>query len=93
MAEALQGWRGSKEGAQWQQDRARLPVRAIRQDLLSQLAQQDVVVVSGDTGCGKTTQVPSASCKLRELKPALADSGMMSICNCQQLQDPQELCR
>ena len=57
MAEALQRWRSSKEGAKWQQDRARLPVLAIKQDLLTQLQQHDVVVVSGDTGCGKTTQV------------------------------------
>ena len=30
---------------------------SIRRDLLTQLADHDVVVVSGDTGCGKTTQV------------------------------------
>ena len=57
MAEALRSWRGTREGAKWQQDRARLPVLSIKQDLLSQLQQHDVVVVSGDTGCGKTTQV------------------------------------
>ena len=57
MAAALQTWRDSPEGAQWQKDRAKLPVLAIRADLLTQLAQHDVVVVSGDTGCGKTTQV------------------------------------
>lgn len=57
MAQALEGWRSSREGSQWQQDRARLPVLTIRQDLLARLAEHDVVVVSGDTGCGKTTQV------------------------------------
>ena len=57
MAEALKRWQNSQEGAKWQQDRARLPVLSIKQDLLSQLQQHDVVVVSGDTGCGKTTQV------------------------------------
>ncbi len=57
MAHSLEGWRSSSEGAKWQQDRARLPVLTIRQDLLAQLAEHDVVVVSGDTGCGKTTQV------------------------------------
>ena len=57
MAASLEEWRSSREGAQWQQDRARLPVLTIRQDLLAQLAEHDVVVVSGDTGCGKTTQV------------------------------------
>lgn len=57
MSEALRRWKDSREGAKWQQDRARLPVLSIKQDLLSQLQQHDVVVVSGDTGCGKTTQV------------------------------------
>lgn len=57
MAEGLQQWRSSSEGGKWQQDRARLPVLSIRHDLLAQLADHDVVVVSGDTGCGKTTQV------------------------------------
>lgn len=57
MTHDLEQWRSSSEGAKWQQDRARLPVLTIRQDLLKQLADHDVVVVSGDTGCGKTTQV------------------------------------
>lgn len=57
MAHELEQWRSSSEGAKWQQDRARLPVLTIQQDLLKQLADHDVVVVSGDTGCGKTTQV------------------------------------
>ena len=57
MAHDMELWRNSSEGAKWQQDRARLPVLMIRQDLLTQLADHDVVVVSGDTGCGKTTQV------------------------------------
>lgn len=57
MAHDLEQWRRSSEGAKWQQDRGRLPVLTIRHDLLAQLADHDVVVVSGDTGCGKTTQV------------------------------------
>ena len=57
MAQQLEEWRSRREGSQWQQDRARLPGLTIRQDLLAQLAEHDVVVVSGDTGCGKTTQV------------------------------------
>ena len=61
MAHALEQWRGSGEGMKWQQTRAGLPVLSIRQDLLTQLAEHDVVVVSGDTGCGKTTQVPQLS--------------------------------
>ena len=40
----------------------RLPVVAIREGLLAALAQHDVVVVSGETGSGKTTQVRSHAC-------------------------------
>ena len=36
----------------------RLPVTEIRQQLIAALAQHDVAVVSGETGSGKTTQVP-----------------------------------
>jgi hypothetical protein len=62
MLEALQGWRGSKEGTQWQVKRQQLPVVQIREGLLTALTQHDVAVVGGDTGCGKTTQarVPSS---------------------------------
>ena len=60
MAHDLEQWRSSSEGGKWQQDRGRLPVLSIRQDLLTQLADHDVIVVSGDTGCGKTTQVTLA---------------------------------
>ncbi|DBA76164.1 TPA: hypothetical protein ACH3X1_009895 [Trebouxia sp. C0004] len=75
MAASLEGWRSSREGGQWQQDRARLPVLTIRQDLLAQLAEHDVVVVSGDTGCGKTTQVP------QYLLEAATEAGEGGQCN------------
>ena len=39
------------------QQRRGLPVWGIREALLQALAVHDVAVVSGDTGCGKTTQV------------------------------------
>ncbi|GAB4817860.1 hypothetical protein N2152v2_004906 [Parachlorella kessleri] len=51
-------WQESEEGARWVQDRAKLPVVAIQQPLVQALAEHDVVVVSGETGSGKTTQVP-----------------------------------
>ena len=37
--------------------RAKLPVVQIQEALLQALMTNDVVVVGGDTGCGKTTQV------------------------------------
>ena len=39
--------------------RARLPVAAYRQLVLDTVAANQVVLLSGDTGCGKTTQVPN----------------------------------
>ena len=46
------------QGKAWLKQRAALPIHTIRAALLSALQQHDVVVVMGDTGCGKTTQVP-----------------------------------
>ncbi|KAF7233194.1 hypothetical protein EG68_06116 [Paragonimus skrjabini miyazakii] len=39
-------------------DQAALPMAAYRSELLRQLSVHQVVVVAGDTGCGKSTQVP-----------------------------------
>ena len=38
--------------------RSKLPAYKMRDRLLSTISQNQVTVVSGDTGCGKTTQVP-----------------------------------
>lgn len=61
MLEELRRWRDSKEGAEWQEKRQQLPVVQIRAGLLAALAEHDLVVVGGDTGCGKTTQVCSSA--------------------------------
>jgi hypothetical protein len=50
----------------------RLPVTEVRQQLIEALSCHDVVVVSGETGSGKTTQVTPASlpaclCSVRRL--------------------------
>uniref|UniRef100_A0A8D0GZI9 DExH-box helicase 34 n=1 Tax=Sphenodon punctatus TaxID=8508 RepID=A0A8D0GZI9_SPHPU len=44
--------------ARLQQERAALPIARYREHLLRALTQSQVVVVAGDTGCGKSTQVP-----------------------------------
>ena len=36
----------------------RLPIAACREEILHQVAEHQVVVLSGHTGCGKSTQVP-----------------------------------
>jgi HrpA-like RNA helicase len=38
--------------------RSKLPAYKMRDQLLSAIRQNQVTVISGDTGCGKTTQVP-----------------------------------
>jgi HrpA-like RNA helicase len=40
-----------------QADRARLPAHAERARVVEAVRSSPVVVVSGETGCGKTTQV------------------------------------
>ena len=58
MASTLASFDVSPDGARWAETRAALPAAAIKDDLLAALDAHDVVVVGGDTGCGKTTQVP-----------------------------------
>ena len=58
MLRRLNAWRNSAEGTQWKGKREQLPVVQIRQGLVEAMSQHDVAVVGGDTGCGKTTQVP-----------------------------------
>lgn len=58
MAQRLRDWRGSAAGAAMQAARDALPIAQLRGEVLAALQAHDAVVVSGDTGCGKTTQVP-----------------------------------
>lgn len=58
MHDALQAFRSSSEGKSRQSQRGKLPASLLRHDLLEHLQNQDVVVVSGETGSGKTTQIP-----------------------------------
>ncbi|EFJ53272.1 hypothetical protein VOLCADRAFT_86387 [Volvox carteri f. nagariensis] len=53
---ALERWQDSPAGQAMASARAALPIAAVKGELLEALRQGDVVVVSGDTGCGKTTQ-------------------------------------
>lgn len=59
MLDAQRRWRSSREGQEWSAKRQQLPVVQIQAGLLAALADHDLVVVGGDTGCGKTTQACS----------------------------------
>lgn len=48
----------SEVGQEWARMRRNLPVYQVRQQLLESLTAGHMAVLSGDTGCGKTTQVP-----------------------------------
>ena len=47
---------------------ADLPIRQCEQEILNKFSQSRVLVIAGETGCGKTTQVPQIL--LRQLSPA-----------------------
>ncbi|KAK9276788.1 hypothetical protein L1049_006324 [Liquidambar formosana] len=53
-----QAWQESPEGRKMLEFRKSLPVYKEKDALLSAISQNQVVVISGETGCGKTTQIP-----------------------------------
>ncbi|KAF8390072.1 hypothetical protein HHK36_024593 [Tetracentron sinense] len=53
-----QAWQESSEGQKMQEFRRSLPAYKERDALLAAISRNQVVVVSGETGCGKTTQLP-----------------------------------
>lgn len=69
----------SKRGLQKYKDilakREQLPTYRMRDTVVTGIAQHRVAVISGDTGCGKTTQVPQL------LLDDFIDRGEGSLCN------------
>uniref|UniRef100_A0ACD5TS24 Uncharacterized protein n=1 Tax=Avena sativa TaxID=4498 RepID=A0ACD5TS24_AVESA len=51
-------WQESNDGQSMMEFRRSLPANKERQLLLEAISRNQVVVVSGETGCGKTTQLP-----------------------------------
>ncbi len=47
----------AEDGQAMLKSRAALPMAAVKDQLLSKIKENEVVVVGGETGCGKTTQV------------------------------------
>ena len=59
MLHAQQAFAASADGQAWAERRAALPVLQVKDGLLQALTDGHTAVLSGDTGCGKTTQVHS----------------------------------
>nr|XP_043630716.1 DExH-box ATP-dependent RNA helicase DExH3 [Erigeron canadensis] len=53
-----QDWQESAEGQKMQELRRSLPAYKEKEALLNAISRNQVIVVSGETGCGKTTQLP-----------------------------------
>uniref|UniRef100_A0A803P513 RNA helicase n=1 Tax=Cannabis sativa TaxID=3483 RepID=A0A803P513_CANSA len=58
MLDQQQKWQESPEGQKMLELRKSLPAYKEREALLKVISENQVVVVSGETGCGKTTQLP-----------------------------------
>ena len=69
----LAQWKVSDDGLYWMEKRSALPVSQIQGSLLKALEVHDVVLVSGETGSGKTTQVPQI----------VLDGSIESLCGAQ----------
>jgi ATP-dependent RNA helicase DHX57 len=58
LKEALLERLGSDAYAPMAQVRSRLPANAFKENVIKAVSEHQVTIVSGETGCGKTTQVP-----------------------------------
>jgi HrpA-like RNA helicase len=58
MKRQQRAFAASEVGREWAKKRESLPVYQVRDQLLATLTSGHMAVLSGDTGCGKTTQVP-----------------------------------
>lgn len=58
MRRQQHNFQASELGREWTKKRENLPVFQVRDQLLATLTSGHMAVLSGDTGCGKTTQVP-----------------------------------
>ncbi|CAN6445915.1 unnamed protein product [Victoria cruziana] len=58
LREQQQAWQESPEGLKMLEFRRSLPAYKERVTLLKAIMQNQVIIVSGETGCGKTTQLP-----------------------------------
>lgn len=58
MRDEQQAWQESPEGRTMLEFRTSLPAYKKKEAILSIISRNQVVIISGETGCGKTTQIP-----------------------------------
>ncbi|KAL2644845.1 hypothetical protein R1flu_012432 [Riccia fluitans] len=75
MKRMMQDKMKSREFKAMLDSRAALPMAVKKHEFLQSLKEHDVVVISGETGCGKTTQVP------QYILDAMIGTGQGGFCN------------
>ncbi|KAI3433192.1 RNA helicase [Psidium guajava] len=75
LHEKQQAWQESPQGRKMLEFRKNLPAYKEKDVLLTAIAQNQVVIISGETGCGKTTQIPQF------ILESQIDSGRGALCN------------
>ncbi|KAK9733114.1 hypothetical protein RND81_04G044400 [Saponaria officinalis] len=68
-------WQESPEGRKMLEFRKSLPAYTEKEKLLQAIAKNQVIVISGETGCGKTTQLP------QYILESEVESGRGAFCN------------
>ncbi|OIW15110.1 hypothetical protein TanjilG_08597 [Lupinus angustifolius] len=58
MRDQQQAWQESIEGRRMLEFRSSLPAYKEKEAILSAISKNQVIIISGETGCGKTTQLP-----------------------------------
>ncbi|CAL0318438.1 unnamed protein product [Lupinus luteus] len=58
MRDQQQAWQESIEGRRMLEFRSSLPAYKEKEAILSAISENQVIIISGETGCGKTTQLP-----------------------------------
>ncbi|XP_021896216.1 DExH-box ATP-dependent RNA helicase DExH5, mitochondrial isoform X1 [Carica papaya] len=58
LLDQQKSWQESPEGSRMLEFRRTLPAYKEKDAILTAISQNQVVIVSGETGCGKTTQIP-----------------------------------
>ncbi|XP_030496741.1 DExH-box ATP-dependent RNA helicase DExH5, mitochondrial isoform X1 [Cannabis sativa] len=58
LRDQQRAWQESSEGRDMLEFRKSLPAYKERDAVLSAISQNQVIIISGETGCGKTTQIP-----------------------------------